>query len=170
MVHIKSLASAFSLPKLSLCFVFRARNILECVWCSAIALPIATAVFGKESPCVSIPHQCTALRAHTMVWWLQRQIPCTVYEPKCTSMAPSNSVMRNGQATTIPLGSNWFAEIDVAIGMEDFDHSGFVIERTASNIIRHSGFKIVKGMIKIILAKFKRTINQLEDTQLQYNI
>ena len=76
-----------------------------------------------------------------------------------TSVAPSNIVMRNGQATTIPLGSNWFTEIDVATGMEDFDHSGFVLERKASNRIQNSGFKMAKGIVKVLLAEFKRTIN-----------
>ena len=81
------LCTSSLLPKLGLCFVFRARNILECCWCSVHT------------------NQCTALRAHTMS---QVMSPSTL-----TSMAPSNSVMRNGQAATIPLVPSTHKKYDV---------------------------------------------------------
>ena len=56
----------------SLLCALAARTFLAlCDWCGAIAVRIGTAVLGKESRCVSIPHSCTAHITHSVVLWLQ---------------------------------------------------------------------------------------------------
>ena len=57
--------------------------------------------------------------------------------------------------------SDWWAEIDVAASMGELDNSGFVFDKEFETL----GSRITKGIMKIILAQFKRKTNYLKDTQ-----
>ena len=59
---------------------------------------------------------------------------------------------------------DWFAELDVAARMEELDNSGFLLDK------HHCSLKLwvrrlLLGIMKIFLAKFKRKIHVLDEPQ-----
>ena len=60
--------------------------------------------------------------------------------------------------------SEWFAEIDLAAGMEDLDHSGYTLDEHQIDFETLDS-KVAKGIMKIIPGEFQRKINFLEETQ-----
>ena len=83
----------------------RAQTVLVFYWYSDIAKNIATAVLGSR--CVSIPVSNTAHITHSEVFVVTDDVHLSqVVSPSTNSMTRSNLLMRNGQATPIPLGGN----------------------------------------------------------------
>ena len=60
---------------------------------------------------------------------------------------------------------DWFAELDVAARMEEPDTPGFAPDKHQPSEIETLGSKIAPGIMKIILAGFKRKVHVLEETQ-----
>ena len=60
--------------------------------------------------------------------------------------------------------SDWSAQIDLATGIEDKDHSGFIFDKHQIECETLDS-KTTKGIMKTFPAEFKRKINFLEETQ-----
>ena len=67
-------------------------------------------------------------------------------------------------STHLRLISEWSPEIDLAIGIEDLDHSGFTSDKHQIEFETLDS-KIAKGIMKTLPAEFKRKINFLQETQ-----